>query len=391
MADDDPDNAENHEDKGDDQKPPESAVVAPVKIPLIWRLAEEDKVGIIFTKLKELKAKPAEGEEDAEPEPADEEPPEGDAPSGDQEKEYSAKQLLSLRHPVSGEFLLQWATRTNHFTLTEFIVQNGGRNAFAFKNKKELDIYKKWEDERERIRVAEEEKRKAIEAGEEPEEEPEAEEGEEKPDFATTTAEELGVSVYKVREIGDVGVYEGDKNPETGEREGNGLILFPNGDLYVGQYKNNKRNGMGTYRYKNGTFYTGEWVDNKRTGKGRIVYPDGGRYYGDWINNAKSGSGTFTYANGDQYVGAWRSDKKDGQGKYKFRKDSSSYEGQWKDGQFVKGVWQLNNNVVYEGEYKNGVPCGAGSFKFATPGVQTSGQFSEQKQWTGNRMVDLVQ
>jgi radial spoke head protein 1 len=363
----------------------------PVKIPLIWRLAEEDKVGIIATKLKEAKAKSADEEEGGEGEaPADEEQAEGgDAPSTEQEKEYTFKQLLALRHPISGESLLHWATRTHHFQLVEFLLLNGGSNAFSFKNKKELDVFKKWEEERERIRAAEEEKRQALENGEAVDEEEPNEEGEEKPDFAATLAEEMGISAYKIREIGDVGVFEGEKNPETNERQGAGMILFPNGDHYVGEYKNNMRNGRGTYKYKGGAYYTGDWVDNKRNGKGRVVYPDGGRYYGDWVNNKKEGSGAFTYPNGDLYTGAYRDDKKEGEGRYKFRKDSSLYEGTWKDNLFVKGIWRLNNNIIYEGDYKNGVPCGEGEFKFGTTGVKVQGGFNEARKWTGKVLGDL--
>ena len=84
-----------------------------------------------------------------------------------------------------------------------------------------------------------------------------------------------GYSIYKIREIGELGIFE----PKTPDKQ-RGIAIFPNGDIYVGQYKNNKRHGRGMYKSKNGEIYVGEWYANKRHGKGIIIYPDKGVYKG---------------------------------------------------------------------------------------------------------------
>ena len=48
---------------------------------------------------------------------------------------------------------------------------------------------------------------------------------------------------------------------------------------------------------------------------GVLVYPNGDRYEGDWVNGAKNGQGVLVYMTGDKYTGDWSNDKKDGKGK----------------------------------------------------------------------------
>lgn len=58
---------------------------------------------------------------------------------------------------------------------------------------------------------------------------------------------------------------------------------YPNGNLYTGEWKEDKKHGLGTYKY----FSTGE------------------EYEGEWKNEQKSGYGTYIYAYGDRYEGKW--------------------------------------------------------------------------------------
>jgi len=43
-----------------------------------------------------------------------------------------------------------------------------------------------------------------------------------------------------------------------------------------------KRNGQGTFTYPDGQKYVGRWKDDKRNGQGTSTYPDGGKYVGRW-------------------------------------------------------------------------------------------------------------
>ena len=68
-------------------------------------------------------------------------------------------------------------------------------------------------------------------------------------------------------------------------------------------------NGQGTYTYPDGQKYVGRWKDDKRNGQGTFTYPDGQKYVGRWKDDKRNGQGTFTYPDGGKYVGRWKDDK----------------------------------------------------------------------------------
>ena len=41
--------------------------------------------------------------------------------------------------------------------------------------------------------------------------------------------------------------------------------------------------------------YTGDFKDGKRHGTGKYIYPNGDIYEGEWKNNIREGEGTFTH------------------------------------------------------------------------------------------------
>ncbi len=71
--------------------------------------------------------------------------------------------------------------------------------------------------------------------------------------------------------------YEGEMI--NNKKEGNGKLVFKNGELYIGQFKNNKFNGNGVYYYKkNKIKYMGNFVDNFYQGEGTL-YNNKGEFY----------------------------------------------------------------------------------------------------------------
>ena len=46
-----------------------------------------------------------------------------------------------------------------------------------------------------------------------------------------------------------------------------GTYPFPNGDVYAGEWKNDKFNGQGTYTFSDGVKWTGEWNKGKFIGE----------------------------------------------------------------------------------------------------------------------------
>ena len=125
--------------------------------------------------------------------------------------------------------------------------------------------------------------------------------------------------------------------------------------------------------------FEGNYKDGLKTGFGKMVYPNGDIYEGEWFENAMQGEGSYTYKkNNDSFVGSWFAGKKHGQGTYYFGADSSQMTGTWENGQILDGSWTLQNCAVYTGEFKLGRPYGNGKFDFAS-GLSQSGAYEEFK------------
>ena len=45
-------------------------------------------------------------------------------------------------------------------------------------------------------------------------------------------------------------------------------MRYTDGNVYVGEFKNDNMNENGRLEYKNGDVYVGQYVDDKKTGKG---------------------------------------------------------------------------------------------------------------------------
>jgi len=282
--------------------------------------------------------------------------------------------------PATRQSLLQWATLGQHFVLVEWLVKKCKRSAFAFTAGKELTIYEKWIEVRKEMeeKAAEAAAARAAEAAEAAanggadaaaDEDAEAEAGEgEAPaeqqvfEGVSDLHEELGPhGLGIVKSIGELGIYQGGRDAQRA-KSGLGRTLFPNGDMFTGEYLLNRREGAGTYLWaEQGVVYCGTWRNNRRHGLGRIVYPDGGRYYGSWANDKKEGTGRYTYPDGSSYHGQWVQDTKQGEGTYHFT-DGSAFIGWFEHGAFVSGEWRLVGGKSFFGRFKDDKPIGPGVF-----------------------------
>ena len=98
--------------------------------------------------------------------------------------------------------------------------------------------------------------------------------------------------------------YTGDVGNEV--PNGFGIMIFPNGNKYIGGWKDGRWNGQGTFTTSNGSKYEGELKNGEKNGQGTHTYPDGsmfeGDYKDDWEWNGtqfdKNGNITGKYVNG---------------------------------------------------------------------------------------------
>ena len=78
------------------------------------------------------------------------------------------------------------------------------------------------------------------------------------------------------------------------------IIHYDNGDIYMGEWKNNKREGNGIYYFYNGDRYEGEFKNNKIEGIGTIYFSNGERFEGECKSDKVDGIGTFYFSNGNR-------------------------------------------------------------------------------------------
>jgi hypothetical protein len=90
----------------------------------------------------------------------------------------------------------------------------------------------------------------------------------------------------------------------NGNRHGQGICYFQNGDVYFGEWKNDVFNGKGTYIFSSGERYEGDLLKGLKDGKGKAKKPD-------FLKIKKSG--VYYYKNGNTYTGTWVNDKKEGE------------------------------------------------------------------------------
>lgn len=290
----------------------------------------------------------------------------------DVEEQEELETKVQELDPATGQSLLLWATLQGKFVVVEWLVKRCKRSAFAFLpgDSKELAIYDKWVETRKELEDKERERLLN------PPEEEAAAEGDDEDKAAEPTPDQLVFEALSefheewgtkgaglVKSVGELGLYQGARDQER-NKNGLGKSLFPNGDMYSGQYKANRREGTGTYVWlQAGILYTGQWRANLRAGVGRIVYPDGGRYLGNWANDVKAGQGRYTYPDGSSYSGSWVNDTKHGFGTYAFT-DGSSFTGSFVDNEFVSGEWRLAGGTRYYGTFGNDIPIGKGVYVY---------------------------
>lgn len=157
-----------------------------------------------------------------------------------------------------------------------------------------------------------------------------------------------------------------------------GVIPFPNGATYTGQYKLNAEklqvlHGVGEF-VSSAFRYKGEFRDNNKHGKGSYVWANGHRYEGDFADDEPSGRGKFEFVSGDRYEGEYAKGAFNGKGTF-IAKNGERTEGIFVNGRaHGKGVFYFSNGDRYEGDFANGSMTGMGAYYYST-GYRSQGKY----------------
>ena len=162
-----------------------------------------------------------------------------------------------------------------------------------------------------------------------------------------------GVIYYNTEDNTKRVSYEGDW--VNGIKTGKGIMIWKDGNKYIGQFKDDKFNGQGSYFFFDGGKYEGQWKDSQRNGQGSFHYPDGSKYEGQWKEGQRDGQGTIYFSNGNKYKGQWKDDLMNGRGVFYWKEgdyDHGSYVNGKKEGVFVR---TKTNGNKYIATYRNDV------------------------------------
>jgi hypothetical protein len=164
---------------------------------------------------------------------------------------------------------------------------------------------------------------------------------------------------------------------KDGKKNGQGSLIYRNGNSYDGEWKDNLMNGHGKFIGTNGNSYDGEWKDNLMNGHGKIIGTNGDSFEGEWKD------GELTSASGSSYSGGCKDGKRNGEGTLTFA-DGGSYSGGWKDGKMNgEGTLIFASGDSYIGGWKDGKQHGQGTLTFANGSSFT-------REWVNGELQEAV-
>ena len=166
---------------------------------------------------------------------------------------------------------------------------------------------------------------------------------------------------------------------------GKGKLFLKSGFLYYGPVKygiltTEDTNEQCEIKFPDGTIYVGEIKNNEITGNGKYYFPTGTIYSGELLNGLRHGFGRFESPNEDiNYEGNWKNGLKNGHGIMK--KKGSVYEGNWKDGSIDgKGKLTWKSGNIYKGDFRNGKIDGDGYMIWYNENKKYSGHWAKNIQ-----------
>ena len=179
-------------------------------------------------------------------------------------------------------------------------------------------------------------------------------------DFLNNKADGYGrQDIYHKGEY--IGFFEGEVKNDL--PHGDGVMEEFNRLKFKGEFKYGYPNGKGERVWEDGTKYIGEFKDNFAHGNGTIFFPNGDTFTGEWFEELMK-KGVYKYQSGDVYTGSYDSSgKMSGEAKYEYA-NGDIYEGEYKDGLFEGfGRFIYSSGSQYVGKFLRGQFSGAGMFK----------------------------
>ena len=146
-----------------------------------------------------------------------------------------------------------------------------------------------------------------------------------------------------------------------------------NKDVYYGGKYNDgrltRRDGYGLVLTNEGQIYVGYFRRGEPHGKGHLVFFSGEEYIGEFRDGKFNGYGVFYYASGKEYRGHWRDNRQHGEGSVYDERDALEWKGSWSAGkkllsQLVIDRIRALQRLLINAGYLEGAPDGI-------PGTQT--------------------
>ncbi len=166
--------------------------------------------------------------------------------------------------------------------------------------------------------------------------------------------------------------YAGDF--KDGKKQGKGIYEWANGDKFDGGFVDDKPSGQGQWDFASGDKYIGEIVAGVIVGKGVFIAKNGDRFEGPFVDGKPHGKGVYRFASGDRYEGEMQAGRMSGKGIY-INKGGDRLEANFREGvPQGKGVYYFSNGDRYEGDIAGGALTGQGQY-FYSNGLRSEGQF----------------
>lgn len=159
----------------------------------------------------------------------------------------------------------------------------------------------------------------------------------------------------------DGGEYEGEV--KDGLLHGKGRIDWPDGTYYLGEFRNGLKHGEGTETLLDGRVYQGEY-DSGQWAEGILHFPNGQSYEGEFEKQRFEGEGKLTFRNKTVYEGEFKAGDMHGEGKMTTA-DGTVYSGTFEQDRLSRGTITGTDGYLYEGELRNWQPHGEGRMETA--------------------------